>query len=127
MIQGLDYHGEIVMAAYQPIEVLKIGIVAKIDMRELNAPFVQAIRYSMLTMIGFVLLGAFFSYQIATPLVDKLENAKEDLAREVRDRTEQLEAFSYSISHDLRAPVRAIYGLTELLQAEYGEKLQIMK
>ena len=66
----------------------------------------------------------------STTDIDDQRRSRENLERIVAERTAnlqasvaELEAFSYSISHDMRAPLRAMLGFSEILQEEYGPQL----
>ena len=52
-----------------------------------------------------------------------LNSALENRAAEVEAANKELEAFSYSVSHDLRVPLRHIDGYLEMLLAESGDAL----
>jgi PAS domain S-box-containing protein len=62
---------------------------------------------------------------------EELARANQHLERKVEERTAkmqetvaELESWSYSIAHDMRAPLRTMHGYSKLLAEEHGPKLE---
>lgn len=94
-LDGTDFFGSLTIAAKRAgDEVILDGILEDITERKLQSEHIQTLN-------------------------EHLANRSAEL--EVINR--ELESFSYSVSHDLRAPLRAMDGFSSTLLTDYGDKL----
>ncbi|MBV8656206.1 MAG: PAS domain-containing protein, partial [Burkholderiales bacterium] len=76
------------------------------------------------------MVGVNYDFSERKRAEDRIRQINSELERRVQDRTrqleemlQQLETFSYTVSHDLRAPLRAIDGYSCALEEDYGAQL----
>jgi PAS domain S-box-containing protein len=55
--------------------------------------------------------------------VESLEHAVRERTKDLQESVAELESFSYTASHDLRAPLRSIAGHAQMVLRDFGEKL----
>lgn len=87
---GLDYRGAEVLAAYEPVAELNLGIVAKIDLAEIRAPFIKAGIISGLIGMVLISLGALIFLKISNPLIKNLIESN----RKLEDALSQVKLLS---------------------------------
>lgn len=76
-VVGLDYRGEKVLAAHEPVAVLDLGIVAKIDLAEIRAPFLRAGVMVAGSTLLVILVGVILFSRISNPMIDQLREKEE--------------------------------------------------
>ena len=76
---GKDYRGVKVLAAYEPVGVFGLGLVAKIDYAELEAPFIRAGIHSAVFGLIVILFGTWIFRKISTPLINFVEKTESQL------------------------------------------------
>ncbi|MBI9019831.1 MAG: PAS domain S-box protein [Verrucomicrobia bacterium] len=92
IVKGLDYRGEMVLAAYEPVDVLNLGIVAKIDLAEIRAPFIRAWFFAAAIALIFILIGTVLFFWIGHPIIERLEAYSRNLEKEIKARRQSEEA-----------------------------------
>lgn len=76
---GLDYRGTRVLAAHEPLGDMGLGIVAKIDLAEVRAPFVKAALWSTGLALALIVIGTVVFLKISDPIIRKLNNTITEL------------------------------------------------
>jgi PAS domain S-box-containing protein len=75
-MMGPDYRGERVLAAFEPIKELNLGLVAKLDMREVTAPFMRAAATALCIAAVVVFIGGLLVLRMARPMVLRIEGSQ---------------------------------------------------
>ncbi|MDP8240723.1 MAG: PAS domain S-box protein [Candidatus Hatepunaea meridiana] len=73
---GLDYRGEIVLAAFEPVAEVNLGIVAKIDLSEVRTPYIEAAITAMLISILLIFFGSFLFFRVTNPGINELVSSE---------------------------------------------------
>ncbi len=66
---AVDYRGEQVLAAHEPVAELELGIVAKIDLAEVRAPFVRAGLVAFASALLVVFVASLLFLRISNPII----------------------------------------------------------
>lgn len=72
VIIGLDYRDVMTLAAHEPVAVLNMGVVAKIDMDEVRAPFLRAGAIVMGIGLLVIILGTALFFKVSSPITQQL-------------------------------------------------------
>jgi PAS domain S-box-containing protein len=93
---GPDYRGTRVVAAYEPVAELDLGIVAKIDIAEVRAPFIRAGLWAAGSALLVILLGSALFLRVSNPILKRFQDLYEKSQHELAERKRAEEASAES-------------------------------
>lgn len=76
---GLDYRGVEVLAAYEPVPMLNAGVVAKMDLSDLRAPFLKGAAMVIGLALVLISIGTVLFFRLTSPIVKHLTDTEEQL------------------------------------------------
>ena len=74
---GRDYRGVTVLAAYEPVAVLDLGIVAKIDLAEIRGEYRDAALLTLGPALAAIVLGAFLFTRLTRPIIQRIGESEQ--------------------------------------------------
>lgn len=85
VIEALDHSGEKVIAAYEYLPFLEMGLVAKIDKSEILSPFLKAGLIAGALAFVLIVIGAFLNIKMVRPLISRIY----EVTRQIKEREER--------------------------------------
>jgi PAS domain S-box-containing protein len=78
---GIDYRGVEVLAAYQPVPILSAGVVSKMDLADIRAPFLRGAAMVIGLALVLVTVGTLLFLRLTNPLVKHLTETEQRYQR----------------------------------------------
>ncbi len=85
-----DYLGDEVLASYEPLPAMGLGMVAKIKITDIQAPFIRAGFISSAFAFILILFGSLLFQKISSPLIGRLKQNLEEMQHLAREMEGQL-------------------------------------
>jgi signal transduction histidine kinase len=117
------------MVSYRKISVYPLYIVVGMATNDYLAVW-RGEAAKMLVLVSFFVIGTlvsawqvFRNWKGKREALEELRRQHEQLEDQVRERTTELEAFNYTVSHDLRRPLTNINTYCQVIMELWGDKL----